>query len=129
MHLLEVYEIWAIKRLLSKKYSSQLCRSHGHLIPEPNDRYTMMASLKQQQPPPSSQQQAKDIDRIDASQKFYSGDYNTIRQVAKDKEIMGRDWTIVRHDSIMLIPAIPWPPLRMICLCPRIMQLFWRMVR
>ena len=30
-------------------------------------------------------------DRIDASQKFYSGDYNTIHQVAKDKEIMGRD--------------------------------------
>ena len=51
----------------------------------------MMASLKQQQPPPSSQQQAKDTDRIDASQKFYSGDYNTIHQVTKDKEIMGRD--------------------------------------
>ena len=50
-----------------------------------------MASLKQQQPPPSSQQQAKDTDRIDASQKFYSGDYNTIHQVAKDKEIVGRD--------------------------------------
>ena len=51
----------------------------------------MMASLKQQQPSPSSQQQAKDTDRIDASQKFYSGDYNTIHQVTKDKEIMGRD--------------------------------------
>ena len=38
----------------------------------------MMASLKQQQPPPSSQQQAKDTERIDASQKFYSEDYNTI---------------------------------------------------
>ena len=50
-----------------------------------------MASLKQQQPPPSSQQQAKDTDRIDASKKFYSGDYNTIHQVAKDKEIVGRD--------------------------------------
>ena len=50
-----------------------------------------MVSLKQQQPPLSSQQQAKDADRIDASQKFYSGDYNTICQVTKDKEIMGRD--------------------------------------
>ena len=40
----------------------------------------MMASLKQQQPLPSSQQQAKDTDRIDASQKFYSGDCNTIRR-------------------------------------------------
>ena len=28
---------------------------------------------------------------IDASQKFYSGDYNIIHQVAKDKENMGRD--------------------------------------
>ena len=46
-----------------------------------------MVSLKQQQPPPSSQQQAKDTDRIDASQKFY----NTLRQVTKDKEMMGRD--------------------------------------
>ena len=27
---------------------------------EPNDQYTIMASLEQQQPPPSSQQQAKD---------------------------------------------------------------------
>ena len=51
----------------------------------------MMASLKQQQPPPSSQEQTKDTDRIDASQKFYFGDYNTIHQVTKDKEIMGRD--------------------------------------
>ena len=58
---------------------------------EPNDQYAIMASLEQQQPPPSSQQQAKDTDSIDASQKFYSGDYNTIHQVAKDKEIMGRD--------------------------------------
>ena len=58
---------------------------------EPNDQYTIMVSLKHKQPPPSSQQQAKDTDRIDASQKFYSGDYNTICQVAKDKEIMGRD--------------------------------------
>ena len=41
---------------------------------EPNEQYAIMASLKQQQPPPSSQQQAKDTDRIDASQKFYSGD-------------------------------------------------------
>ena len=58
---------------------------------EPDDQYAIMASLKQQQPPPSPQQQAKDTDRIDASQKFYSGDYNTIHRVAKDKEIMGRD--------------------------------------
>ena len=58
---------------------------------EPNDQYAIMASLKQQQPPPLSQQQAKDTDSIDANQKFYSGDYNTIHQVAKDKEIMGRD--------------------------------------
>ena len=58
---------------------------------EPNDQYAIMASLEQQQPPPSSQQQAKDTNSIDASQKFYSGDYNTIHQVAKDKEIMGRD--------------------------------------
>ena len=58
---------------------------------EPNDQYAIMASLKQQQPPPSSQQQAKDTDSIDASQGFYSEDYNTIHQVAKDKEIMGRD--------------------------------------
>ena len=50
-----------------------------------------MASLKQQQPLLSSQQQAKDTERIDASQKFYSGDYHTIHQVAKDREIMGRD--------------------------------------
>ena len=65
--------------------------SYPSYTAEPNDQYTMMASLKQQQPPPSSQQQAKDTDRFDASQNFYSGDYNTIRQVAKDKEIMGRD--------------------------------------
>ena len=58
-----------------------------------------MASLKQQQPPPSSQQQAKDTDSIDASQKFYSGDYNTIHQVAKDKEIMGRD---NREDDVFM---------------------------
>ena len=79
---------------------------------EPNDQYAIMASLKQQQPPPSSQQQAKDTDRIDASQKFYSGDYNTILQVAKDKEIMGgdnreddvfipKDNTIILEDSEM----------------------------
>ena len=58
---------------------------------EPNDQYAILASLKWQQPLPSSQQQAKDIDMIDASQKFYSGDYNIIHQVAKDKENMGRD--------------------------------------
>ena len=64
---------------------------------KPSDQYTMMTSRKQQQPPPPpSQQQAKDTDRIDASQKFYSGDYNTRlppaqRQVTKDKEMMGRD--------------------------------------
>ena len=63
---------------------------------EPNDQYTMMASHKQQQPLPPLQQQAKDTDRIDASQKFYSRDYNTWlppswRQVTKDKEMMGRD--------------------------------------
>ena len=58
---------------------------------KPSDQYTMMASCKQQQPPPPSQQQAKDIDRINASQKFYSGDYNTIHQVTKHKEMMGRD--------------------------------------
>ena len=34
---------------------------------------------------------SKNYHSIDASQKFYSGDYNTIHQVAKDKEIMGRD--------------------------------------
>ena len=66
---------------------------------EPNGQYAMMASLKQQQPPPSSQQQAKDTDMIDASQKFYSGDYNTIHQVAKDKEIMGRD---NREDDVFM---------------------------
>ena len=71
---------------------------------EPDDQYAIMASLKQQQPPPSPQQQAKDTDRIDASQKFYSGDYNTILQVAKDRE-------------------------RMTCLYQRIIQLFWRIVR
>ena len=58
---------------------------------EPNDQYTMMDSHKQQQPLLPSQPQAKDTDRIDASQKFYSGNYNTIHQVAKDKEMMGRD--------------------------------------
>ena len=66
---------------------------------EPNDQYAIMASLKQQQPPPPSQQQAKDTDRIDASQKFYSGDYNTILQVAKDKEIMGGD---NREDDVFI---------------------------
>ena len=65
--------------------------SHPLSTAEPNDQYTMMASLKQQQPPLSSQQQAKDTDRVDASQKFYSGDYNTVRQIAKDKKIMGRN--------------------------------------
>ena len=67
---------------------------------EPDDQYAIMASLKQQQPPPSPQQQAKDTDRIDASQKFYSGDYNTIHQVAKDKVIMGRD----NHEDDVFIP-------------------------
>ena len=67
---------------------------------EPNDQYAIMANLKQRQPPPSSQQQAKDTDRIDASQKFYSGDYNKIHQVAKDKEIMGRD----NHDDDVFMP-------------------------
>ena len=43
----------------------------------------MMANLKQQQPPPSSQQQAKDTERIYASQQFYSGDYNTIRHAGR----------------------------------------------
>ena len=66
---------------------------------EPNDQYAMMANLKQQQPPPSSQQQAKDTDRIDAGQKFYSGDYNTIHQVVKDKEILGRD---NREDDVFM---------------------------
>ena len=58
---------------------------------KPNDQYTMMASRKQQQPPPPSQQQPKDTDRIDVNQKLYSGDYNTIRQVTKNKEMMGKD--------------------------------------
>ena len=49
--------------------------SHPLSTAELNDQYTMVASLKQQQPPISLQQQAKDIDRTDASQKFYSGDY------------------------------------------------------
>ena len=62
---------------------------------KPSDQYTMMTSHKQQQPPPPSQQQAKDTDRIDASQKFYSGDYNTQlpptrHEVTKGK-MMGRN--------------------------------------
>ena len=37
---------------------------------------------------------------INASQKFYSGDYNTIHQVVKDKEIMGRD----NHEDDVSMP-------------------------
>ena len=45
---------------------------------EPSNQYTMMASHKQQQPLLPSQQKANDTDSIDASQKFYLGDCNTI---------------------------------------------------
>ena len=63
---------------------------------KPSDQYIILTSGKQQQSPLPSQQQAKDTDRIEASQKFYSGGYNTRlpptqHQVTNDKEIMSGD--------------------------------------
>ena len=62
---------------------------------KPSDQYTTMTSRKQPVQPPS-QQQSKETERIDASQKFYSGDYNgrlpqSQRQVNRDKDVVGRD--------------------------------------
>ena len=64
-------------------------------ITKPSDQYTTMTSRKQQVQP-SSLQQTKEPERIDAGQKFYSGDYNgrvpqTQRQVNRDKEMVCRD--------------------------------------
>ena len=64
-------------------------------ITKPSDQYTTMTSRKLQVQP-SSSQQTKEPERIDAGQKFYSGDYNgrvpqSQRQVNRDKEMVGRD--------------------------------------
>ena len=78
---------------------------------EPNDQYTMMASCKQQQSLLPSQQQAKYTDRIDASQKFYSGDNHEARfhyahtsnamATSLDDVFMPKDNTVILEDGEM----------------------------
>ena len=158
---------------------------------KPRDQYTMMTSCKQQQPLPPSQQQAKDTDRIDASQKFYifwrlqhtastttvlghqgqgrdnhearfhcapnpRQDQTAITVVMNGSRTAGKPITTTaatfteqvqhctgllslilsviqfsrhrtRERQTMLIP--PMPPLWIMCLCPRVIQLIQRMVK
>ena len=60
------------------------------------DQYTTMTSRRQQQATPPSQQPAKENERVETGQKFYSSDYNSRapqppRQPTRDKDGVGRD--------------------------------------